>query len=85
LIGNIVVAVTGFMARRQIKEEGGSKEDEQWANVGMILGVIGTFLGIGLICLLVLSLAGFAGLTLLSPEVGNVFSEINRELTTPVP
>jgi 4-hydroxybenzoate polyprenyltransferase len=85
LIGNIVAAVTGFMARRQIKEEGGSKEDEQWANVGMILGVIGTFLGIGLICLLVLSLAGFAGLTLLSPEVGNVFSEINRELTTPVP
>lgn len=82
LIGNVVAAVTGFMARRQIQELGGSKEDEQWANVGMILGIIGTILGIGLVCLLFFSIVG---LSLLGPDIGEVFSEINRGLTTPVP
>jgi hypothetical protein len=72
LIGNIVSAVTGYMARQQIQKEGGSKQDEQWANIGMILGIVGAVLGIGLVC--------FAfGLTLFS------FSEINSGLVTPVP
>lgn len=78
LIGNIVAAVSGFMARRQVQEEGGSKQDEQWATVGLILGIIGTVLGIGALCL-------FLGLLLFSPNIGDVFSEINRGLTTPVP
>jgi uncharacterized membrane protein YfcA len=83
LIGNIVAAVTGYMARREIQEKGGSKEDEQWAMIGMVLGIIGTILGIGLVCLSVFSIFGLA---LLGPEIGNVFSEINRGLElTPVP
>jgi purine-cytosine permease-like protein len=82
LIGNLVAAVTGYMARKQIKETGGSKEDEQWATIGMILGIIGSILGIGLVCLAVSSIAGLA---LLGPGIGDVFSEINRGLTTPVP
>ncbi len=82
LIGNVVAAVSGFMGRRQIQEEGGSKEDEQWANIGMIVGMIGTILGLGFVCLAVFSILG---LTLLGPNVGNVFSEINNGLTTPGP
>jgi len=83
LIGSIIAAVTGFMGRKQIQEEGGSKEDEQWATVGMILGIIGSVLAIGFLCLAVF---GFASLALLGPDIGGVFSEINRELgATPIP
>ncbi|MFZ0544263.1 MAG: hypothetical protein WAM60_02410 [Candidatus Promineifilaceae bacterium] len=83
LIANIVAAVTGFMARRQIQESGGSKQDEQWAMIGMILGIIGTILGIGFVCLIVSSIFG---LSLLGPDIGNVFSQINQDLAlTPVP
>jgi hypothetical protein len=48
----------------------------------MILGIVGTILGIGLVCL---SVASIAGLALLGPDIGNVFSEINSGLVTPVP
>jgi hypothetical protein len=82
LIANIVAAVTGYMARKQIREEGGSKQDEQWATIGLVLGIIGTVLGIGLVCLLLTSILS---LSLLGPDIGNVFSEINRGLITPVP
>jgi hypothetical protein len=70
------------LARRQIQEVGGSKEDEQWANFGMILGIIGTILGLGLVCLAIFSVFSLA---LLGPNIGGVFSEINRGLITPVP
>lgn len=79
LLGNVVAAVTGFMARRQIQEQGGSTQDEQWANIGMILGIVGTILGIGGVCL------SIAGLALLGPQIGDIFTEINRGLVTPVP
>jgi hypothetical protein len=83
LVGSIVAAVAGYMGRKQIKEQGGSKEDEQWATIGMILGLIGSVLGIGLVCLTVF---GIAGLALLGPDIGGVFSEINRGLgATPIP
>ena len=82
LIGNIVALVAGYMGRQQIQKEGGSKQDEQWAKIGMILGIVGTILGIGLVCLSVFTIAG---LTLLGPDIGNVFSEINSGLGTPVP
>ena len=82
LIGNVVAGVTGFMGRRQIQEEGGSKEDEQWASIGMILGIIGAVLGLAWLCFAVF---GVLSLTLLGPNIGNVFSEINNGLTTPVP
>ena len=85
LIGNIVAAVTGYMGRREIKEKGGSKEDEQWATIGMILGIVGSIIGIGMICLVVLGILGITGLSLLGPEIGDTFSEINRGLGTPVP
>lgn len=83
LIGSIVAAIAGYMGRKQVQEQGGSKEDEQWATIGMILGLIGSVLGLGLVCLAVF---GIAGLALLGPDIGNVFSEINRELgATPIP
>ncbi|NIW49970.1 MAG: hypothetical protein GWN30_35905 [Gammaproteobacteria bacterium] len=83
LIGSMVAAIAGYMGRKQIQEQGGSKEDEQWATIGMILGLIGSVLGIGLVCLAVFSIAGLA---LLGPEIGGVFSEINRGLgATPIP
>jgi len=52
-------------------------------NSGMrtILIVLGVL--IGLCCLL--SLCGFLLLTLMGPAVGDVFSEVVRELSTPVP
>jgi uncharacterized protein YqgC (DUF456 family) len=78
-----VAAVAGYMGRKQVQEQGGSKEDEQWATIGMILGLIGSVLGIGLVCLAVFSIAGLA---LLGPDIGGVFSEINRGLgATPIP
>lgn len=82
LIGNIVALVTGYMGRQQIQQEGGSVQDEQWANIGMILGIVGTIVGLGLVCL---SVASIAGLALLGPGLGDVFSEINSGLVTPVP
>lgn len=83
LIGSLAAAVTGYMGRKQIQQEGGSKEDEQWATIGMILGIIGSVLAIGFLCFVVF---GIASLALLGPDIGGVFSEINRELgATPIP
>jgi hypothetical protein len=81
LLGNGLALVTGFLGRRQIKEEGGSKEDEQWATIGMILGGVGSVFGVGFLCLTL-----FGSLALLGPQIGDVFSEINRGLeATPIP
>ena len=82
LIGNIVAIVTGYMGRQQVREQGGSKEDEQWATIGLVLGVIGTVLGLGAICFFFFSVSGLA---LFGPQIGNVFSEINQGLGTPQP
>jgi hypothetical protein len=71
------------MARRQLKESGGMETGEGLATTGLVLGWIGVAANLLLICLFVLGV--FFGLTLMGPEVGNVFSDIIRELSTPQP
>lgn len=79
LIGSIVAVVTGHMGRRQIKESGGLEGGDSLAMFGLILGWIGIALNLIVLCLAILSIFG---LTLLGPEIGNVFSDIVRELET---
>jgi hypothetical protein len=68
--------VTGFIARRQIKESGGVQEGNGMALAGMITGGIPTLL----ICC---SVVVIAALTIMGPLVGNVFSTINASLIAP--
>jgi hypothetical protein len=77
LIGSIVAVVTGHMGRRQIKESGGLEGGDSLAMFGLILGWIGIALNVIMLCLVILSIFG---LTLMGPEIGNVFSDIVREL-----
>lgn len=77
LIGSIVAVVTGHMGRRQIKESGGLQGGDSMAMFGLILGWIGIALNLIMFCLVIL---GIFGLTLMGPEIGNVFSDIVREL-----
>jgi hypothetical protein len=65
----IAALITGTIARRQIKESGGTQSGEGLALAGMILGgVIGVLVGVAVIVIGVLLLLG--------PVVGNVFSNI---------
>ena len=77
LIGSIVAVVTGHMGRRQIKESGGMQGGDSLAMFGLILGWIGVALNLIMLCLVVLSIFGVA---FMGPEIGNVFSDIVREL-----
>lgn len=79
LIGSIVAVVTGHMGRRQIKESGGMQGGDSLAMFGLILGWAGIALNLIMFCLMIM---GIFGLTLLGPEIGNVFSDIVRELET---
>ena len=72
VIGNIVATVTGHMAQKQIADSGGVQGGHGLAITGLVLGWIGnglTILSIVAICVIVV-------LALLSPGVGNVFSNI---------
>jgi hypothetical protein len=65
----IAALITGGIARRQIKNSGGTQGGGGMALAGMIMGgVIGVIVG--------LALSVIVGLTLLGPEIGNVFSDI---------
>jgi hypothetical protein len=65
----IAALITGTIARRQIKESGGTQSGDGLALAGIILGaVVGVFLGTA-VCVI-------AVLLLLGPVVGNVFSNI---------
>jgi hypothetical protein len=79
LIGSIVAVVTGHMRRRQIKESGSLQGGDNLAMFGLILGWVGIALNLIMFCLVILSIFG---LTLMGPEIGNVFSDIVRELET---
>ncbi len=83
LIGSVVAVFTGHMARRQIKESVGAQGGDSLAMFGLIMGWIGIVINLLMICLVI---AAVFGLTLLGPDIGNVFSDIVRELdVTPVP
>ena len=77
LIGSIVAVVTGHMGRRQIKESGGMQGGDSLAMFGLILGWVGIALNLIMFCLVIMAVFG---LTLMGPEIGNVFSDIVREL-----
>ena len=81
--GSVTAVVTGHLGRKQIKESGGMQGGDSLAMFGLILGWIGVVINILMICLVIVSILG---LTLLGPEIGNVFSDIVRELeVTPQP
>jgi hypothetical protein len=77
LIGSIVAVVTGHMGRKQIKESGGIEGGDSLALYGLILGWIGIAINLLILCLAIMAVFG---LTLMGPEIGNVFSDIVREL-----
>lgn len=77
LIGSIVAVVTGHMGRKQIKESGGNEGGDSLALYGLILGWIGIVINFLILCLAIMAVFG---LTLMGPEIGNVFSDIVREL-----
>jgi hypothetical protein len=51
VLGSIVALVTGYMARNEIRDSGGSVGGEGLANAGLILGWIGVGLGVIGLCL----------------------------------
>ncbi|MCB9421016.1 MAG: DUF4190 domain-containing protein [Ardenticatenaceae bacterium] len=82
LIGSIVAVVTGHMGRKQIKESSGMQGGDSLAMFGLILGWVGIAINLLILCL---ALMAIFGLTLMGPEIGNVFSDIVRELETTTP
>jgi hypothetical protein len=81
LAGWVATLVTGYAARRQIRASGGQMEGEGYAKAGLIMG----WIGVGLTLFILLAMLVIFILALLSPSVGNVFSDIIRELGTPAP
>ncbi|GAB4265629.1 MAG: hypothetical protein Kow0080_05960 [Candidatus Promineifilaceae bacterium] len=80
---SLIATITGHMARRRIQESGGLEGGDSLAVAGLIMGWLGIAANILLLCLFVV---GIFGLTLMGPQVGNVFSDIIRDLEmTPVP
>ena len=60
-IGSIVAVVTGNMARREIRDSGGSMGGDGMATAGLVLGWIGIGLGVLTICIIaVIFAASFA-------------------------
>jgi hypothetical protein len=83
LIGSIAAVVTGHIGRSQIKQGGNLEGGEGMALTGLILGWVGVAINLILLCLFIL---GIFGLVLMGPEIGNVFSDIIRDLEmTPQP
>ena len=77
LIGSIAAVVTGHMGRKQIKESDGMQGGDSLAMFGLILGWVGIAINLLVLCLAIMAVFG---LTLMGPEIGNVFSDIVREL-----
>jgi hypothetical protein len=78
----LAAVITGYMGRSQIKESDGAEGGEGLAMLGLIGGGIALVLALLGLCLIILSVAGLA---LMGPDIGNVFSDIVRELGTPQP
>jgi hypothetical protein len=83
LIGSIVAVATGYMGRRQIRDSGDLEGGEDLAKFGIIAGWSGIGLGLIGFCCIIFSIFGIGGLTLLGPEIGDVFSEIVRTMEAP--
>ena len=75
ILFGIAALITGWIARRQIKNSNGTQGGGGIALAGMIAGgAIGVLFGLVIF-----------GLALLGPAIGNVFSNIIQEIGTPVP
>lgn len=81
-IGSLTATITGHMARNQIKANGGAEGNDTLALAGLIMGWLGIAANVAMFCLIIL---GIFGLTLMGPQIGNVFSDVIRELGTPMP
>ena len=75
----LAAVIMGFIARKQINESGGSQGGAGMALAGIITGFIAIGVGILAIILLVGSMI-IPLLTLMGPEIGDIFSEINSSL-----
>lgn len=58
LIGSVVAIITGHMAKKEIRESGGTVSGEGLATAGQILGYVSLVLGLCAICVFGLLLAG---------------------------
>ena len=56
-IGSIAAIVLGHMAKKQIKESGGTQTGDGLATAGLVLGYIGVVVGIGFLILYITVLA----------------------------
>jgi hypothetical protein len=71
-IAAIVAVITGNMAKKEIRESGGTVSGEGLAKAGVILGYVNLGLAVLGICLVIT-------LVLLGPAIGEVFSDIVAE------
>lgn len=81
-LASLAAVITGFMARSQIKNSGGTEGGEGLAMFGLVGGSLAFILALLGLCL---AIVGIAGLALMGPEIGNVFSDIVRTLEAPQP
>ena len=65
----IAALVTGLIARRQIKDSGGTQTGNGMAVAGIVLGgIVGVLIACAVVAIIILALLG--------PAVGNIFSNI---------
>jgi hypothetical protein len=76
VLPGIAALITGFIARKQIKEDAGGSVGNGMSLAGMITGGISTLFLCGSVLVIV-------ALTLMGPLVSNVFSTINSSLGAP--
>ncbi len=76
--GSIAAAITGHMARNQIRAGGGAQTGEGMATTGIVLGLSGLALSVLPLCLAPVVIVILA---LLGPSIGNVFSSVILTLT----
>ena len=69
IAGGIVGLILGYMAKKQIRESGGTLKGGGMATAGVILGWIEVALPVLAICVIVI-------LALMGPAIGDIFSSI---------
>ena len=73
-IGGIAAIITGYMAKKEIKESATPQGGDGMATAGLILGYANLVLCLLPICVIVI-------LSLLGPGIGNMFEEIQSGLS----
>ncbi len=82
LLMAILGLILGFIALAQLKSH-----PEQKGKGLAVLGIVIGILSILSICVggILIAVGGTAALTILGPQIGNIFSQINSSLATPAP